>query len=371
MKLPEHETKRLLADHGVATPGDEGGRYVVKAQVLTTDRAADGGIRFADSLAEAEDLSAEMRGTEVNRRPVDDVLVEAMVEHDREYYVSVCYDTDVRGPVVAFSTEGGSGIEDRSVVTRPVPDGADFRFRELLFDAGVPADEVRDLTRVLGRIYRTFREEDAIMVEVNPLARTPDGYVALDGLARLDPDADYRRDREFPERSQFGRDKTERERRAEAIDEDDHRGVAGKYTDLDGDIAMMLAGGGASLTNMDAMLAAGGEPANYTEYGGNPPTEKVYRLSKVVLGKPGLRGCWHVGGTANNTDIYRTMKGFCRALEEIRPDFPIVVRRDGPNADEGFELLRETRAELDLEMKLYRNDTPMTETAETLMEMVE
>ncbi|PSH00165.1 MAG: hypothetical protein BRC28_00960 [Nanohaloarchaea archaeon SW_4_43_9] len=134
---------------------------------------------------------------------------------------------------------------------------------------------------------------------------------------------------------------------------------------------MMLAGGGASLTNMDAMIEYGGEPANYTEYGGNPPTEKVYRLSKVIMSKPGLRGLWHVGGTANNTDIYRTMKGFCQALEDERPDYPIVVRRDGPNADKAFELLRETRERLDLNMKLYRNDTSMTETAETLMQMVE
>jgi citryl-CoA synthetase large subunit len=122
---------------------------------------------------------------------------------------------------------------------------------------------------------------------------------------------------------------------------------------------------------MDALISYGGQPANYTEYGGNPPTEKVYKLTKVILGKPGLKGCWHVGGTANNTDIERTMKGFCQALEEIQPDYPIVVRRDGPNADEGFELLRETRDKLDLNMKLFRNDTPMTKTAEVLMEMIE
>ena len=134
---------------------------------------------------------------------------------------------------------------------------------------------------------------------------------------------------------------------------------------------MMLAGGGASLTNMDAIIEYGGEPANYTEYGGNPPTEKVYRLSKVIMSKPDLKGLWHVGGTANNTDIYRTMKGFVQALEEIDPDYPIVIRRDGPNADKAFEMLREKKEELDLDMKLYRNDTPMTKTAEILMEMIE
>ena len=65
------------------------------------------------------------------------------------------------------------------------------------------------------------------------------------------------------------------------------------------------------------------------------------------------------------------MKGFVQALEEERPDYPIVVRRDGPHADEAFELLREKKEELDLDMKLFRNDTPMTQTAEVLMEMVE
>ncbi|MFB6145374.1 MAG: ATP citrate lyase citrate-binding domain-containing protein, partial [Candidatus Nanohaloarchaea archaeon] len=71
------------------------------------------------------------------------------------------------------------------------------------------------------------------------------------------------------------------------------------------------------------------------------------------------------------TDILRTMKGFVQALEEERPDYPIVIRRDGPNADKAFEMLREKKEELDLNMKLFRNDKPMTESAEDLMEMFE
>ncbi|EHK02047.1 hypothetical protein HRED_01976 [Candidatus Haloredivivus sp. G17] len=84
-----------------------------------------------------------------------------------------------------------------------------------------------------------------------------------------------------------------------------------------------------------------------------------------------LNGLLHVGGTANNTNILRTMKGFIQALREEKPDYPIVVRRDGPQADEAFELLLEVREELGLDMKLYRNDLPMTESAEKLMEMIE
>lgn len=370
MRLYETETKQLLADHGVTVPGQEGDRYVVKAQVLTQNRYEHGGVKFADTFGEAKKLADEMVGTDVNGHPIGDVLIERMVEHDAEYYASIMYDTNVRAPVIIFSSDGGTGIEAQKTVKRTVQEGAEYEFRELLAEADIPSQEITGLSQTLKQIYRAFHEEDAIMVEVNPLARVDTGYVALDGMMRLDDNASYRRTREFPDRSSFAREKTERELEVEAIDEDDYRGVAGKYTELDGDIAMMLAGGGASLTNMDALLSAGGEPANYTEYGGNPPVEKVYKLAKAILGKPDIRGCWHVGGTANNTDIYRTMKGFCQALEEIDPDYPIVVRRDGPNADEGFELLRETREKLNLDMKLFRNDTPMTKTATVLLEMI-
>jgi Succinyl-CoA synthetase, beta subunit len=186
----------------------------------------------------------------------------------------------------------------------------------------------------------------------------------------LEDNASFRHEWDYPDRTVMGRKKTDREIRAEEIDEDDHRGVAGKYTELDGDIGMMLAGGGASLTNMDALIACGGEPANYTEYGGNPPGEKVYRLSKIVMSKPGLNGLWHVGGTANNTDVERTMDGFIKAVIEEDPDYPIVVRRDGPHADSAFKKLKKIRQDLNSNMKLFRNDKPMTESAEELIDMV-
>lgn len=372
MKLYEKEAKDLLQDYGVDIPEEEGEMLAVKAQVLAKNRMEHGGVKFASSREEALDIADKMKGSRVNGHEVEEVLVEEKLDYSREYYVGLIYDTDVRAPVLIFSREGGTGVEDEAVSKLVLSEQVQgWRIREFLEKQGVDSTDLVGLGSTLQKIARCFFGEDARMLEVNPLVKTGEGFVALDAMVDLEDDASYRRSREYPERSGFGREKTERERRAEKIDEEDHRGIAGKYTELEGDIAMMLAGGGASLTNMDALIEYGGEPANYTEYGGNPPTEKVYRLSKIVLSKPGLRGCWHVGGTANNTDIYRTMKGFCQALEEIEPEFPIVVRRDGPNADRAFELLRETRDELGLDMKLYRNDTPMTQTAETLMEMVE
>ena len=371
MKLFETEAKEILAEHGLNIPGQEAEEYVVKAQVLAKNRKKHGGIKFAESQQEAQELAKQMQSSKLNGHEVNDVLIEEKTDFEEEYYVAFIYDTDVRKPVMIFSKEGGSGIEDREANKLILGDPHQWKFRQFLKNNGVKSREITKLAIVLERMYKAFLNEDARMLEVNPLAKTDEGYVVLDAMMDLDDDASYRRNREYEDRSEFGRNKTERELKAEKIDKDDHRGVAGKYTELDGDIAMMLAGGGASLTNMDALISCGGKPANYTEYGGNPPTEKVYRLTKVILGKPRLKGCWHVGGTANNTDIHRTMKGFCQALEEINPDYPIVVRRDGPNADQGFEELRKTRDKLGLNMKLFRNDTPMTKTAEVLMEMIE
>ena len=375
MKLHEHEAKKILQENGLKIPEqgleEEVNQYVLKAQVLANHRKEKGGIKFAKDRKEAEAIEQEMKGGRIDSQEVEKILVEEQIEFSKEYYVSFIYDTDTRKPAMIFSKQGGTGIEDRKASKLPLKDSSQFRFRQFLKEQGLEGKDIVKLGITLQKLFKAFLEEDARLLEVNPLAKTEDGYVVLDAMMDLDDDASYRHDRDLPERSDLGREKTEREKRAEKIDEDDHRGIAGKYTELEGDIGMMLAGGGASLTNMDALIEYGGEPANYTEYGGNPPTEKVYKLSKVIMSKEGLNGLWHVGGTANNTDIYRTMKGFVQVLEEERPDYPIVVRRDGPNADKAFEMLREKKEELDLNMKLYRNDKPMTQTAEILMEMIE
>ena len=363
----------MLSQHGLDIPsqnidGDE--ERIVKAQIMANNRKDIGAVRFADNLEEAGDIKQDMLDSSFEGAEPDEVLVEEKIDFTEEYYVSFMYDTDSRTPSMVFSREGGSGIEDRNAEKFPIEESSQFRFRQILKQQGIEGDDLVRLGSVLQSLFEAFLEEDARLLEVNPLAETEDGYVVLDAMMDLEDDASFRHDWNFSDRTVMKREKTDREVRAEKIDEDDHRGVAGKYTELDGDIGMMLAGGGASLTNMDALIEYGGSPANYTEYGGNPPGEKVYRLSKVIMSKPGLNGLWHVGGTANNTDVERTMDGFIKALREEKPDYPIVIRRDGPHADEAFENLRKVREELDLNMKLFRNDKPMTESAEDLMEMV-
>jgi len=374
VKLQEQEAKKILEKHGLNTPSQElkeGKKYVVKAQVLSNNRKEKGGIKFADNLEDAEALKQEMMGSEFDGKKVEEAVVEEQVDFTEEYYVSFMYSTDTRNPVMIFSRSGGSGIEDREAEKLVLKDDSQFRFRNFLTEQGFEGKQIIKLGNTLQNLFQAFLEADSRLLEVNPLAKTEEGYTVLDAMMDLEDDASFRHSWDFPERTVMNREKTEREIKAEKIDEEDHRGVAGKYTELEGDIGMMLAGGGASLTNMDALIEYGGKPANYTEYGGNPPTEKVYKLSKVIMSKPDLKGLWHVGGTANNTDVERTMDGFIQALREEKPEYPIVVRRDGPHADKAFEKLKEVKKELKLNMKLFRNDKPMTESAEDLMNMVE
>ena len=151
---------------------------------------------------------------------------------------------------------------------------------------------------------------------------------------------------------------------------DYYRGTAGKYIELDGDIAVLFSGGGASISNMDALIAAGHQPANYTEYSGNPPREKVYQLAKIVLSKPGLKGLWIAGGVANFTNVDETFHGIVDALSEIKPAYPIVVRRAGPYDEEGMERMRQCALVNGLNMRLFGKDVSMTETASILAEMI-
>ena len=135
-------------------------------------------------------------------------------------------------------------------------------------------------------------------------------------------------------------------------------------------IAVLFSGGGASIANMDALLSVGLKPANYTEYSGNPPREKVYQLTKIVLSKPGLRGLWVAGGVANFTDVAETFAGIIQALDEIKPSYPIVVRRAGPKEEEGMKLMKECATRNNLKMKLFGKDASMSETAKVLAKMV-
>lgn len=372
MILYEFEGKHLLKKFGITVPKSQlltsakdivnlEPPLIAKVQVLSGKRKDAGGILEIKSVKDVSRIY-NMFGKVINKEKVDKVLVEEKIEIDKEYYFSLSYDTKIRGPVVSFSASGGTGIEDRGVEV--------YKVDPILFDLGLPKNhkipkEVLDTMHALIKIFFSL---DLLLLEINPLVVDKYGnVVSLDAKIKTDDSAAVKHpDWNFPPRSIPGYVPTSREVKAKKIDEGDYRGTAGStYFDLPGDIAVLASGGGASLTAMDALLAAGGKPANYTEYSGNPPKEKVKKLTEIVLSKAGLNGLWVVGAVANFTDIYETLGGFIEALRSInpKPKIPIVIRRGGPRDAEAFEMLKKVK---EFDLHLYGQEISITESAKIM-----
>lgn len=381
MNLYEFEGKQLFKKHGITIPrgvvvrrGDDFGNVlkdldiqsvVVKAQVLSGKRGKNNAIRFVENIEDIQDVVDELFNMNVHGQYVAAVRFEEKLDIAQEHYLSITYDTNAKQPVLIYSKEGGVDIED-------VPESEirkwklDIRDKKIENEIEIPYAQ---------ELWECFLAEDARLVEINPLVKTKDGdWYAADAKVALDDDAFYRHDewKELEPRTMMGRPPTELEIAVKKIDEgeDYYRGTAGKYIEMDGDIAILFSGGGASIANMDALIKQGLKPANYTEYSGNPPREKVYKLAKLVLSKPGLRGLWIAGGVANFTNIKETFNGIVDALDEIKPNYPIVVRRAGPFEKEGMELMRECAKRNGLNMKLFGKEVSMSETAKTLSMMI-
>jgi len=420
MNLYEFEGRELLEKHGIIIPIGEVVRrgdnivdayrklgleeVVVKAQVLSGKRGKNNGIRFCNSLEEVEKAIDEIFNMSIRGQYVSSVLLTEKINIESENYLSITYDTNKKQPVLIFSTEGGMDIEDVSdekILRIPL----DIRDSVLPLVGGVRGGSIEsnnsskfslipeEFLETAKNLWQCFLAEDTRVFEINPLVKTTSGEImALDAKVALDDDAFYRHNKEaqekakekgieqstitdwdlFESRTMLGRRATEREIAVQEIDKGEkyYQGTAGKYIELDGDIAVLFSGGGASIANMDALYQVGLKPANYTEYSGNPPQEKVFELSKIVLSKPDLKGLWIVGGVANFTDIAATFAGIVQAIDELKPNFPIVVRRAGPNDKEGIRMLEECAKRNNLQIKIFGKDVSMSETAQALAGMI-
>jgi citryl-CoA synthetase large subunit len=383
MNIYEFEGKQVLQKHGITIPkgivvrrGDDVAslykalgalQVVVKAQVLSGKRGKNNGIVFCSTADEVVRVCDQLFTTTIRGQYVASVLIEEKIAIAREEYVSIVYDTTSQQPLLLYSAEGGMDIEEvptEKIVRAPL----DVRMPELKSSLLPESD-------VFQKIWNCFLAEDARQIEINPLVVTTDGrYVAADAKIALDDDAFYRHEEwgQLEPRTMMGRLPTEREIQVKKIDEGEgyYRGTAGKYIEMDGDIAILFSGGGASIANMDALIKAGLKPANYTEYSGNPPREKVRELAKIVLSKPGLRGLWIAGGVANFTNIAETFHGIVDALDEIKPKYPIVIRRAGPFEEEGMQLMKSCAERNGLVMHFFGKETSMSDTAGILARLI-
>lgn len=314
------------------------GPAVIKAQVPSGKRGKSGGIRFADSPAAAADAARAILGMEIGGHRVERLLIEERCEIARELYASVLIDVDGRRPVVLFSMEGGMDIEEiaardpKAIRRHEVDLGKGFDESDAVAllsncDLGRSKAAVAD---VLVRLYEIFRNSDAELIEINPLAVLRDGRVlALDCKFVLD-DAAGSRQPEIAAAATPPR-RTELEARGEA------NGL--KFIQLDGNVGVLANGAGLTMTTMDTINHFGGRPANFLEIGGEAYTKSEIALD-LVLSNPGVKSLAVIFcGAFARTDVMA--EGVVRAWETLKPKVPIFFSIHGTGEDEAVKLVRE------------------------------
>jgi succinyl-CoA synthetase beta subunit len=340
MKILEFEAKALLATEGLPVPPGElvtrpeqaeavarrlSGPVVIKAQVPASGRMKAGGIRFAQTAAEAATATGELLHNHVRGFPVESILVEQRLDSADEIYVGITYDSQTQMATLLATRGGGIEVEaDQHVVKRPFSvwtTFSDYLIREVASELGISGAALVALARTMTQLVRCFGLWDTTLLEINPLILDRDGQWWLaDAHVDLDDEALYRQGpllARVPASALLLESRSEFERRAAEIDTSDHRGVAGRLVQFDGDLGLLIGGGGASLTIMDAVLDAGLRPANYCEIGGNPSVWKIKELTKLILTQPQVRRLAVIMNVVSNTRVDLIARGVIKGILEL------------------------------------------------------
>ena len=351
MNFEEHAAKPLLRAAGIATPrgvlahGSEEaaqaarklGPCVVKAQVATGKRGKAGGIKLAVDPEAAQAAADAILGMSIGEHRVKKLLIEEQVAFTREMYAAVLDDPESKGPLLLFSAEGGMDIEEIAA-THPdalvrlqtdIRTGLDAKTLHAALPASLPCDRTA-LAGLLERLFRVYVENDAELLEINPLVVAHDGrLVALDCKLVIDDSAVPR----HQELAQAGAPEqlTVLEARAKAL------GL--KFIELDGTVGVLANGAGLTMTTMDAVRHYGGNPANFMEIGGESYTKAKPAL-ELVLANPRVK-CLLVNfcGAFARTDVMT--EGVVAAWQALQPNLPIFFTIHGTNEDEAIALVRE------------------------------
>jgi succinyl-CoA synthetase beta subunit len=373
MRFFEYESRAVVAKagipvtkHGFATSVDEArriateidGPVVIKSQVLTGGRMKAGGVQFADTPEQAAAHAETVLALEINGHIPRGVLVDSRAAVKHEYYAGVVWDGIRKRPVMLFSDMGGIDIEE---VAEQHPDHvarahfstlrqfSDWQAKQLIASLGITGSALNRLTPILARLARLFLQYDMTLAEINPLGELEDGsFLALDAHMDMENEARPRQKALLKElgvgdeETRQAREATPFELAGEAVDAQDHRGVAGNVTEFDGNLGLVIGAGGGSLTLFDAVRAHGGRPANYCEIGGNPSVRKACGLAKLVLQKPGVDKIAVMMSIVSNTRVDIVARGVIKACVELGYDPAekiAIFRIPGAWEDEGFKIL--------------------------------
>ncbi len=366
MDLFEYQARDMFEAHGVpvlagaiATTPEEaraaaerigpasGGVTVVKAQVKTGGRGKAGGVKVAKSPEEAQEHATAILGMDIKGHTVHTVMVAAGARIAEEYYFSLLLDRTNRSYLAMCSKEGGMDIEQLAV-DRPDAlarvavdpnvgiDGA--KAKEIVDAAGFDEADKPKIAEVVKTLWKVYRDEDATLVEVNPLVKTEDGsIIALDGKVTLDGNADFRHPEHAALEDQAAADPLEAAAKEKGLN----------YVKLDGSVGIIGNGAGLVMSTLDVVAYAGEEfggqkPANFLDIGGGASAEVMANGLHIILGDKQVKSVFVnvFGGITACDEVARGIVGALDALgdEETKP---LVVRLDGNNVEEGRRILAE------------------------------
>ncbi|MBD3840521.1 MAG: ADP-forming succinate--CoA ligase subunit beta [Campylobacterales bacterium] len=363
MNIHEYQAKQIFAKYGVPTPRgivantpqqavaaahELGGKiWVVKAQIHAGGRGLGGGVKLARSIEEVEQLASEIlhmtlvtHQTGPEGKVVHKVYIEEGADIQDELYLGVVLDRAKEMPVIMASTEGGMEIEKVAeetpekivkVAVDPAIGFQGFHGRELVFGLGITdPSEQKKFIDFAKRLFKLYMENDAELIEINPLIKTGSGdFLALDGKMGFDDSALGR----HPDIEDM-RDITE-----EDADEREASQYGLSYVSLDGEIGCMVNGAGLAMGTMDTINHMGGTPANFLDVGGKANAETVAKGFEIILKNPNVKAIFvNIFGGIVRCD--RIANGILEATKLVDVKVPVIVRLDGTNAQEAAEILK-------------------------------
>ena len=364
MNIHEYQAKALFRQFGVPVPEGRvvhndahavaaseeigGDRWVVKAQIHAGGRGKGGGVKVVDSHDRVGRAAVELIGARLvtpqtgpEGRLVQRVLVEQAQMIVKEYYLGMLINRAEQRITVIASASGGVDIEEVArtepgKVVRETVDPAvgllDFQCRKIAARIGLTGRLMAPAVKLMKRLYRCFRDTDALMAEINPLAVVSGNQLlALDAKMNFDGNALYRRTgiadlRDFDE---------EDPKEVEAT------GHGLNYIALEGNVGCIVNGAGLAMATMDAISLHGGVPANFLDVGGGASPEKIANAFRIVLEDPNVRAILlNIFAGINRCDWVAT--GIVQAIRDQNIEVPVVVRLAGTNVEEGRRIMAES-----------------------------
>jgi len=360
MRLLEFQAKKILSEYGIAVPksilitSPEGLKQVsfpavLKAQVPVGGRGKAGAVRTAKVADEGSSVAKELLSSAVKGYPVQALLAEERIDIQREIYLAYLIDKQINLPMVMASASGGVEIEEVAkknpewIIKRhidPMIGVQDFMIRSLVKALGI--DGVEGFRKLIHGMIALFHEKDATLVEINPLAVTPSGLVALDAKILLDDKAAYRHKDLM---DALGEEQRRLDKRPRTRPEQLAEGTGIFYVPLDGEIGVIADGAGTGMLTLDLVHQFGGRPANFCEMGGQSNARTVEKSIEVILADPRVK-ILLIGLIGGITRMDEMAEGIVQYLKKADRRFPMVIRLCGTKADVGKAKLAEVGIEV-------------------------